>query len=110
MIQARDAPNQRQAGFVLPLRDRRRGRGRQIDHRGRADHRRHIRGADHRGVIAIDRRRLRDVQCLAGGHVGKIVDDDDARDEIDRRELARERAADVASSEDRDRAPRATIL
>jgi hypothetical protein len=47
---------------------------------------------------------LRDIERLAGRDVGEIVDDDDAADDVDRRELAGERAANIARPKDRHRA------
>ena len=102
LVEAGDALDQREAGFVLPFGDRRR-RGVGDDHDRRADHRGDVRGAGQRGVIAIDRRRLRDVKRLAGGDIGEVVDDDDAADEIDRGQLARQRAADIARAKDHGR-------
>jgi hypothetical protein len=52
-------------------------------------------------VIVVDRSGLRHVERLASGDVREIVDDDDARHEVERRELACERTADVACSDDR---------
>ena len=85
--------------FVFPLGDRI-GRGVGEDHGHGADDGGDVGGAGHHGVIAIDGRRLRDVERLAGRDVGEIVDDDDAADDVDRRELSGQRSANVTGAKD----------
>jgi hypothetical protein len=94
-----DALHERQAGFVLPFGDGVAG-GVGDDHRNRSDDGSHVGGAGQHGVITIDRRRLCDVERLAGRDVRQIVDDDDAGHHVHRGELTGEGSADLAGADD----------